>query len=178
MTATLAQTTAGRVRFCLFPAAQQPNADECRIAERATLTAANPVDGTTKWRVTAIGVDEAVSPSADIRLEFRATNPKVIVDGFRFQGAVLPAYNGVLAQFRTRGAGDVTVTGHWDGASRPWHAALVDNESGESIASQSGTGNDLQLTGGVAAGQYRLRLENTEEVAAQEVFLRAIITWP
>jgi hypothetical protein len=127
--------------------------------------------------VSLIGVDQGTSPSADVKLEFRSNSPRVTVEGFRFQGTTFGDYNGIAAQFKAA-AGDIHVTGSWDGAPRAWRAGVVDSDSGENAGSNSGTGNSLSLAATVAAGIFRLTVENTEELADQEVFLHAVISWP
>ena len=174
----MGQTSAGTVKLCLFRAGREPRANECTTSGSATLTASTASGGSTAWKVTAIGADQDVSPSADLRLDFRALSPTVILDGFRFQGTISPGYNGVVAQFKAKPAGQVAVNGSWAGKSRPWRAQLISVDSGESVASERGLGNDLALTTSVQPGVYRLTLENTQEIADQEVFLHAVISWP
>lgn len=175
MTATLGQTSAGDVRFCLYTGST-PSGNDCRTTRGATLTGSTTAAGSTRWHVSLIGVDQGTSPSADLKLEFRTNAPRVTLDGFRFQGTTFPEYNGILAQFRAA-AGGVMIHGSWDGAARPWRAQLVNMDSGENAGSSSGTGNSLDLAATVSAGNYRLTARNTEAVADQEVFLHAVISW-
>jgi hypothetical protein len=176
VTATLGQTSAGNVRFCLFTG-DQPSGNDCRTTSHAALVGSTKTPGTTRWRVSLIGVDQGTSPSANVKLEFRSNAPRVTIDGFRFQGIDFADYNGITAQFKV-GAGDVVVNGSWDGAARPWKGELVTAQSGEKVGSNSGTGNSASLTATVGAGSYQLTLENTEMLADQEVFLHAVIRWP
>jgi hypothetical protein len=176
VTATLFQTTAGDVKFCLY-SGNEPSAHECRTSSRTTLTGSTTAAGNTRWHVSLIGVDQGTSPSADVKLEFRSNSPRVTADGFRFQGTTFSDYNGIAALFKAA-AGDVHVNGSWAGAQRSWRAAVVNSDSGENAGSNTGTGNDLSLTATVSAGIFRLTIENTEAVADQEVFLQAVISWP
>jgi hypothetical protein len=176
VTATLFQTTAGDVKFCLYTG-NQPAGRDCRTSSHATLAGSTTAAGNTRWHVSLIGVDQGTSPSADIRLEFRTNSPRVTVDGFRFQGTTFADYNGIAAHFKAA-AGNVDVNASWDGAPKPWRAGVVDAVSGENAGSDSGTGNSLSLAATVAAGTFRLTVENTEEIASQEVFLHAVISWP
>lgn len=176
VTATLFQTSAGDVMFCLYTG-NEPSGNECRTSSHATLTGSTTAAGNTRWHVSLIGVDQGTSPSADVKIEFRSNSPRVTVDGFRFQGTSFEDYNGISAQLKTE-AGDLQVNGNWPGAQRPWRAAVVNADSGESAGSNSGTGNDLSLTATVSAGIFRLTVENTEVIADQEVFLHAVISWP
>jgi hypothetical protein len=172
----MSQTTAGDVKFCLYTGSQ-PSGHDCRTTSHATLTGSTTAADNTRWHVSLIGVDQGTSPSADVKLEFRSNSPRVTVDGFRFQGTSFPDYNGIAAQFKAA-AGDVHINGSWDGAPRTWRAGLVDADSGENAGSNSGTGNTLNLAATVAAGSFRVTVQNTEEIADQEVFLHAVISWP
>jgi hypothetical protein len=176
VTATLGQTTAGRVKFCLY-SGDQPAGPDCEIASHATRTASTTGPGNVRWHVSIIGVDQATSPTANVKLEFRSNAPRVTVDGFRFQGTSSPDYNGITAQFKA-GAGAMEVSGSWAGPARPWSVGLIATDSGENVGSGRGTGNSLILRATLGAGSYRLTAENTEEVAAEEVFLHAVLTWP
>ncbi len=176
VTATLFPTSAGDVKFCLYTG-NQPSGHDCRTNSHAVLTGSTTAAGNTRWHVSAIGVDQGTSPSADVKLEFRSNGPRVTVDGFRFQGTTFADYNGIAAQFKA-GAGQVHVNGSWAGAQRPWRAGVVNAEGGENAGSDSGTGSNLTLAATVSAGSFRLTVENTEEIADQEVFLHAVISWP
>lgn len=176
VTATLFPTSAGDVKFCLYTG-NQPSGRQCRTSSQATLTGSTTATGKTQWHVSLIGVDQGISPSADVKLEFRSKSPVVVADGFRFQGTTFSDYNGISVQFKAA-AGDVHLNGSWAGAQRSWRAALVNADSGENAGSDSGTGNNLSLTATVSAGIFRLTVENTEAIADQEVFLQAVISWP
>jgi hypothetical protein len=168
-------TTAGDVKFCLYTGSQ-PSGHDCRTSTHATLTGSTNAADNTRWHVSLIGVDQGTSPSADVKLEFRSNSPRVTVDGFRFQGTSFADYNGIAAQFKAA-TGDVHVNGSWDGAPRTWRAGLVDTDSGENAGSDSGTGNTLNLAAAVAAGSFRMTVQNTEEIASEEVYLHAVISW-
>jgi hypothetical protein len=172
----MGQTSAGNVRICLYTG-DQPSGSECRTGSRATLTGSTRDAGNTRWHVSLIGVEQGTSPSAEIKLEFRSNIPRVTADGFRFQGTGFSDYNGITAQFKAA-AGDAAVNGTWGGSPRPWLAELINADGGAKAGSNSGTGNSLALSATLSAGTYRLTIENTEEVADQEVFLHAVIRWP
>jgi hypothetical protein len=176
VTATLGQTSAGNVRFCLY-SGDQPAAGDCQVTDHTTLTASTTSAGAVRWHVSILGVEQATSPSANVKLEFRTNAPRVTVDGFRFQGTSSPDYNGITAQFKA-GAGEMEINGSWAGPARPWGVALIATDSGETVGSGRGTGNSLILRATLGAGSYRLTAENTEEAAAEEVFLHAVLTWP
>lgn len=171
--AHLGRTSGGDVRLCL---GRKGSTQTCIEANKADLTDASAVPGKVIWVVTAIGIGPA-SPIADLRIVFRSTKPGVTLDGFRFQGTQNPGYNGVEADFDV-GTGSVHATGQWGGAVRSWRATLTDPQAGGALGDASGRGNDLLLDAAVTPRRVHLSLTNTELLAAQEVFLHAVIRWP
>ena len=58
VTATLGQTSAGNVRFCLYTG-DQPSGNQCRTTRGTALTGTATAAGNTRWHVSVIGLDQA-----------------------------------------------------------------------------------------------------------------------
>lgn len=169
----MSRTSAGNVRLCL---ARRGHTPTCAESDKIDLSDTTDAPGRTTWTVTGIGTD-ASSPMADLRIVFRSLSPAVTLDGFRFQGVQNPGYNGVEADLDV-GSGSVHTDGHWDGPQRSWHAQLTDPATSETLGDATGQGNDLLLDATVTTRRVHLSLTNTEDVADQDVFLHAVISWP
>jgi hypothetical protein len=170
--ARLYRASEGRVRFCLT---RKGGTGTCVESDHGTLIGSTEASGKTVWTVTAIGT-AGVAPTADVRLVFRTTDPRLTLEGFRFEGTDRPGYNGIEAELLSE-EGDFRIDADWDGPERPWRAQLVDADGGGTVAETEGTGNDLRLESPVGATRLHLSVTNTEALSDQPVFLHAQIRW-
>lgn len=180
--ATLADVSAGRVRVCIGSGTPltivQPLCQNMR--EGGTLEQVVESAGESTWTVTLLGASDQSSPSVALRLRFPSLAPRVVLERFRFLGTEFESYNGFSAELDVARPGVLSIHGSVDdglAGEYPYRLNVLGLGTAYD-ATDEGTAGQIESTTELAAGPYRVTLQNTEEFTEQEVLLRATISWP
>lgn len=183
--ATLSDVTAGQVEMCLWLGdADNVLEQECQTSGGGQLVRSIVAPGQTTWTVSLIGATAGTSPSVSLAIAFNALVPGVTLDLLRFQGTDIENYNGLTAEIPMTAAGQLDLAASFDdgaGGLYPYRLVVerLGDQGGVVHNSTGGPTDSIELSQTVSAGRtYRLTLENTQQQAGQQVFLRATLTWP
>ena len=186
VTAKLQASSGGKVELCLIPGTlAKPLGDPaCLKNAGGTLTGHAKGKKPFTWTVTLAGVKDGTTPTADLRIDWPATVPKLEMKNVRLQGTGAEPYDRVTIDLGGRPlAGEVTFVADWNspaGANeQPYKATITDRDTGAVLDEASGTGTTVNLSADIAARQRtQVELLNTEPLVAVEVLASLVLTWP
>ena len=101
MSVKLQNATDGKVKFCLYPGTlAKPLGDPaCLKSAGSTLTGHAKSKKPFTWTVTLIGAKAGTTPMTDLRIDWRASQPRLEIIDLRLQGKGSKPYNGVVVDW-------------------------------------------------------------------------------
>lgn len=186
VTVKLQKASGGKVEICLYPGTlAKPLGDPaCLKSAGGTLTGHSTSKKAFTWTVTLAGVKGGTTPTADLRIDWPATKPRLEISKVRLQGSGAEPYDRVTVELGSRPqAGELRFAADWnppDGVNeQPYRATITDRDTGATLEQASGVGTSVELSAEIAAGQRtRVELLNTEPLVAIEVLAALVLTWP
>lgn len=176
---TLSNST-GRACLKLWEGEDVPETCTARL-RNGTIERRTDEAGQTTWTLSLIGVEQALGPVADVTVDFNANSPQVIVENLRFQGQPVPNYNGIAVAVDALFAGQLQISGKFDGSQQHMYRVVIDQVGGGNLQdTTAGPANTFVVTQAVTAStSYNVSVSNPN--VAQEpspVFLEATFSWP
>jgi hypothetical protein len=186
VTVELLSVSSGRARICLYPGTLAAPLGEpaCLRTAGSTLTGHSKGKKPFTWTVTLMGTNAGVTPMADVRIDWPATDPHLEIIDFRLQGNDAAPYNGVFVQLAGRpDAGPMTLAASWSdpvgGDVHPYKAAIEDRDTSTVLDSAEGEGTNVALGANLLAKQRTtVELRNPGPMVATEVLAALTLTWP